>query len=380
MWPPSEARTEAIRRASFLPSVRWTKVLHLAKRHQILQLVNDGLACAQIEMPSDIEAELQTQSGAAVRDNLALAAEASRLQKLFDAADLPVLFLKGTSLAVLAYGSIGLRSAKDIDMLVPRDALIPAVKCLLSNGYRRVDPPPDISDRTMQLIMPLRKDIVFRHQQATITIELHWKLFRNPYAIEQESIFANSQVVSLTPSLELRSLGDEDLLTYLSVHGARHWWYRLKWLADVGALLAGGRVDIESVYRAAAVKGARRAVAQAILLCHHLLHMPVPDTLSKRLVKVPAVHWLTETAVQAMTVGDGKLVPREERFGTTRGSLSTLVLGDGWRYRLAELRSLMYNAADISTIPLPKRLSFLYLLLRFPLWAWRNMRRQKTAS
>jgi hypothetical protein len=42
-----------------------------------------------------------------VRKNLAMAAEALRLQRLFDDADLPVLFVKGTSLAVLAFGNVG---------------------------------------------------------------------------------------------------------------------------------------------------------------------------------------------------------------------------------------------------------------------------------
>jgi hypothetical protein len=378
MWPPSKARTEAIRRAAS-PSPSWTRVLSLAKRHQILGLVNDGLARAQITMPSDIAAELQVQTEAMVCENLALAGEAARLQKLFDAVDLPVLFLKGTSLSMLAYGSIGLRSAKDIDMLVPYERLTAAVECLVSNGYQRIDPPTDISDRAMRLIMPLRKDLAFIHEQSSINVELHWQLFRNPYAMDQTSTFAASQIVPLTESVGLRTLGKEDLFTYLCVHGARHWWYQVKWLADVGALLADGRFDIELVYRAAAEKGARRAAAQAILLCSRLLSTPLPEMLSKQLVEIPTIHWLKVTALNAMNFGGGELIPREGRFGTTRGSLSVLLLGESWRYRMAELRSLMNNTADISMVPLPTGLSFLYPLLRIPLWAWRKMRQQETS-
>ena len=65
-----------------------------------------------------------------VRENLAMAAEALRLQRLFDEADLPVLFVKGTSLAVLAFGNLGLRSGQDIDLLVPLETL-PAATALI---------------------------------------------------------------------------------------------------------------------------------------------------------------------------------------------------------------------------------------------------------
>ena len=71
-----------------------------------------------------------------------MAAEAVRLQRLFDDAGLPVLFLKGASLAAVAYGNLGLRSAKDIDLLVSPETLVPATALIVRAGYRRLDPPP----------------------------------------------------------------------------------------------------------------------------------------------------------------------------------------------------------------------------------------------
>lgn len=32
-------------------------------------------------------------------------------------------------------------------------------------------------------------------------------------------------------------LGSEDLFLYLSVHGARHGWFRLRWLKDIDQML-----------------------------------------------------------------------------------------------------------------------------------------------
>ena len=78
-----------------------------------------------------------------------------------------------------------------------------------------------------------------------------------------------------------------------------------------------------------------------------------------------------------MTAGHGEREPREVRFGTTRGSLSALLLGQSWRYRLVELRNLLTNETDVLAVPLPERLRFLYPIMRLPLWVWRHASRRK---
>ena len=84
------------------------------------------------------------------------------------------------------------------------------------------------------------------------------------------------------------------------------------------------------------------------------------------------VRWLEATAVDAMTLGQGEQEPRDVRFGTTRGSLSTFFLSGNWRYRLAELNNHLINQTDMLTVPLPEWLWFLYPILRLPLWTWRH--------
>jgi hypothetical protein len=86
--------------------------------------------------------------------------------------------------------------------------------------------------------------------------------------------------------------------------------------------------------------------------------------------------WLEATALNAMTGGLGEHDPHDIRFGTTRGSLSTFLLGGSWRYRVAELRFHLVSQTDVLTVRLPKRLSFLYPILRLPLWVWRHAKRR----
>src|SRR5262245_60036735 len=115
-WPPSNRRTEAIRTAAS-GTLDWARFLRIATRHQVIGLIHEGLIQARPNVPPEIADEIGTQAAALIRENLALAREAMRLQRLFDDADLPVLFVKGPALAVLAFGNVGLRSGQDIDLL-----------------------------------------------------------------------------------------------------------------------------------------------------------------------------------------------------------------------------------------------------------------------
>jgi len=114
MWPPSDRRTEAISAAIAGP-FDWSRFLRVAARHRVIGLVHDGLT----------RRETGRQATALVRENLVMASEALRLQSLFNEANLPVIFLKGTSLASLAFGNLALCGSQDIDLLVPYETRKP---------------------------------------------------------------------------------------------------------------------------------------------------------------------------------------------------------------------------------------------------------------
>jgi Uncharacterised nucleotidyltransferase len=371
IWPPSDRRTGIIRTAAAGP-LDWPRFLRVARRHQVIGLVHDGLTRVQPDVPPEIVRETGAQAATLVCENLEKARESLRLQRLFDEADLPVLFVKGAALSVLAFGDLGLRASQDIDLLVAYEMLPAATAILTRAGYCRYDPPPNISDWQLRIVMPLRKDLAFVHQVSGLQLELHWRLFLNPHAVTAPS-FVASRVVPLAGAAGLRTLGEEDLFAYLCMHGALHWWNRLKWLADVNALLAAMPQDgVERLTRAAEARSAGRAVAQALLLCRKLLQTPLPASLPGTLGKAATLRWLETTALNAMTAGHGEQDPHEVRFGTTRGSLSTFLLSRSWRYQLAELGIQLTNPADVLTLALPRPLQFLYPVLRLPLWAWRH--------
>src|SRR5262249_11048720 len=107
MWPPSDRRNRAIRAAAARP-LDWAHFLRVVKRHKVVGLAHDGLKQARPSVPLRYREELGAQAERLFRESLEMAAEAVRLQRMFDEAGIPVLFLKGASLAVLAYANLGL--------------------------------------------------------------------------------------------------------------------------------------------------------------------------------------------------------------------------------------------------------------------------------
>lgn len=371
-WPPSDRRTETIHVAA-AKQLDWPRFTRVVERHGVWCLVRDGLRQAKPAIPPEILGEIEEQTTSLVRSGLAMAVETVRLQRLFDEAGLSLLILKGASLAMLAYGNLGMRSAKDIDLLIRPELLEPAVALLKTSGYRRFDPAPNIGTKQLKLLMPFRGDFGFVHEDKGFVVELHWTLFMNQNAMDDASVWTQSRLVPLGGNNAVRTLGEEDLFAYLCVHGALHIWNQLKWLADINALLAAASEgSAERFHRAASERGSALPAAQAILLCEKVLQASLPEGFAAKLRQSRRAQWLEATALKSLTFGQGASIPREARFGTTWGTLSTIFLGQSWRYVVAELRNRVFNESDILAVPLPARLQFLYPILRLPLWFWRH--------
>jgi len=89
-WPPSPSRDASVRAAA-AAMAGWDEFLRIVIRHRVSGLVHDALAAAGVEVPFRISAQLRSRAEAAVRQNLLLLAELARLQRKFDAAQIPVL-------------------------------------------------------------------------------------------------------------------------------------------------------------------------------------------------------------------------------------------------------------------------------------------------
>jgi hypothetical protein len=200
-----------------------------------------------------------------------LAAETIRLQNLLNTSGIPVIILKGAVLEQLAYGSLATKQTRDIDLLVPPGCAELALRVLEGNGYALALPAKTLNAVQRRALIRYGREIELVDARNNLKVELQWRVVDNPLLLKGIDAHAATQHVILAEGVMLRTLAPDDLFAYLCVHGACHSWSRLKWLADLNALLVSTHADIEHVYRYAQRIGAGACAAQALLLCERLL-------------------------------------------------------------------------------------------------------------
>jgi hypothetical protein len=360
-WPPSPAREAAVRAAA--EGVDWTQFARVVARHRVAALALDGLRRAGIEPPAAVSAEAAKAGLGA----LAMARETLSLQRAFGEAGLEPLFVKGSTLALIAYGALGMKQSWDIDLLVRPADVIAGRRLLEQLGYVLIEP-EGLDEARFARFAALGKEAVFRNIATNITVELHWRLVDNPGLLGGLGEPPPAQQLPIGGET-VATLADEALFAYLCAHGTAHGWARLKWLADVNAFLTRpGAPDVERLYREAIRLGAGRTPAVALLLCHRLLGLALPEPLLAELRADRVALRLERTSLACLAYRGGA-----EEFGyhslpSLRVGLSHFALVPGPRYFGSELRHKWNSPTDRIRLPLPRPLGFLYHVIRIPMW------------
>jgi len=373
LWPPSPARNAAVATAAAGP-IDWARFVRVVRRQRVPGLVWNGLMQAGVDLPPEIAQKLKADAGQTARANLMLCAEAIQLQRKFEAAGLACAFLKGATVAVLAYGELGIRHAKDIDMLVSEADFSAACDLLVAQDYRRTKPAGPVSEQCLALWRRFSKDMEWHHDGKRINLELHWKLTTFSFLLTDPADLGRLQLVPVSAGLPLATLPQPDLFGYLCVHGANHGWSRLKWLADVNALLAGRPAAvIEEYFRFATERGIDRPVGQALLLCRLLFGLELPAGVAAKLDRSRIMVLSARAARFLMTRGGAEAEIYDLPFGTTYVYLLHFLMMKSLRDAASEAFNRSINLDDVIDMPLPGWLGFLYPLLRWPLWCVRRL-------
>ena len=351
----------------------WKFIVLGARRHRVASLVLAGLrACNSPHVPAGVIGELNRLSLANARRSLAQAAEIGRLGRLFAAAGISVLVLKGEALSVQLYGEAGWRTARDIDLLVDPDRFIASQQVLADAGYRPRAKPR--SPRQEAAYLRSIKEVEFFHSATGGLIELHHRLTANPHllSVPFASLWNEREEVNLGEA-RLATLPRGRLPLYLCAHGADHGWARLQWLVDFAAATRQMRT-LEDLVEAANACGLRAAFLQALGLSHEWLGLPVEERwLVARADDAQArrLDWLLDRLYTATDWYDA--APKRALRYALWERLYRLSLRSDWRYWYTQVRQDWFCPADWDAVPLPEALSWLYPFVR-P-WGWLIRRR-----
>lgn len=255
-------------------SVDWSRLFVLAEAHGVL-----GHLAVRVRgidgniAPAEIRQVLLEHHREQIFSTLRMTAELFRLLDLFAASEIPTLIVKGPALAMQAYGDPTMRSFGDLDFLVRQRDIRRATESLLAAGYEAAVPLSAIDAGKIP------GQYFFSKTDTKLVVELHndftLRYFPRPLPIEE--FFARRIRVCLDGH-EAPALSVEDELVLICIHGAKHLWERLMWIADVAALVS--RQTGISWGRATASARAVRAnhmLHTGLLLAADLLHAHLPE-------------------------------------------------------------------------------------------------------
>jgi hypothetical protein len=213
--------------------ISWEYLFATAQAHGLLPLLHKHLSGTSV--PSHFLSRLKRESVANSQNVLHLIAKQLRVYRLFKENNIPVALFKGPLLAQMAYGEISLRQAGDIDLLINRAHFAQARTLLESLGYEMS---PRLTSPQLASHLNNHCELQFMRDEWFTVVDLHWDLAPRSFVfnLHAEEVMSRLQSVSLAGTT-VETFGAEDLVLYLSMHGAKHLWRRLEWIASLAECL-----------------------------------------------------------------------------------------------------------------------------------------------
>ena len=360
-WPQENVDGDRIQSLARQP-IRWPYLLEIVHHHKVVPLFSRNLeSFAPGYMPDEPAAALRASEAANRETCLRRIGHLLLLNRLFCHGQVEYRVFKGIPLAIAAFDDPSLRDAGDIDLLVAEKDVFTASDILRSEGYVRFEPPARLTERRLRSYMAHQKDFSYQHPGAGMVIDLHWRLFRNPFLPANASLAQVGEHFVSLGSESIPTLPTPQLLLYLCVHGALDGWLRLKWLADIAALLR--TMTAEQLASTAAAAAQQRALPQlsaASLLCNDLLgSCPQPPGCLDRNDRTVA--HIVRFSKRLMTSNQCR--PIREQVSSTQWLLNEARLYTTLEYRLNLLERSLFRPRAWRRFDLPDALFPLYALL-----------------
>jgi hypothetical protein len=258
-------------------SLDWPKLLALANEQGLLPLLTQKLSHAE---PGVVPTEAQETLKSSFREqmvfDLRMLAELYRILDRFAAQGITVMVTKGPVLAHRCYGFSFARQYTDLDLVLRDAEILRATEALISLGYDAKVPPSAI-----RMNKPAG-EYAFTQLATKLLVELHTeKTFRYyPNALSIEKLLSRKSSVRLGEQ-DVSALSVEDELLLISIHGAKHFWERLLWIADVAALVTHNSIDWDRAAAIARAVDAQLMLRLALLLAGNIASATLPGAVRK---------------------------------------------------------------------------------------------------
>lgn len=336
------------------------RFLSLAEKHRITSLVWYSIRKHPASVfEHSLRSNLAEKHRKNIVNQLAITFDTIRLHNILQHAGIPYCLLKGQPIEARYYRHGMLREAGDIDILIEGTTLDTVCKLLLAAGYHIRNPIDQLFPLQRKYFLFIDNQLEVEAPGSGTTIELHWRPL---------------QAVGTLPAIDLRQqknrwlvggheipfLNDEETLLYLCAHGAKHAWYRLKWVFDLPQVLKSREWDWASLLAKAEAQHCMHEFLLGLSLAQAFSDWIAPPLMQASLQKFDAPKKYFPLIAQAIVKPDHWLntpigiLKRNHyltRFHRTPKD---------WLYHLA---SLTTNRRDWDLVPLPNALFPFYFIL-----------------
>lgn len=349
----------------------WKMFLDLAIHHRLFPLLASKIDMFDESLiPQFVTQTIKSLYKQNIFKMLQLSGEMNQLAEVFDLKGVKAIFLKGPILGNDIYGDVSQRTCGDLDILIPIEELDFTHQLLEVNGYKKDD-----------YIQSVLEDWRWRHHHVTyyhtkkkIKIEIHWRLNPGPGIEPTFHELWERKRKSLLSNRSIYILGREDLFLFLVSHGARHGWSRLRWLIDIQQMVRQG-LDWKEINYLVKKYNNFHVVGQSIILSSQLLNEEITKDMQSFISNNRSKSLAQEAIfyIKKMVSLHDETLPKNV-FLYHRRHLFSLM---STKQKVLFILSYLYPYhIDTITLPLPKKLHFLYFILRPFLCFWRKARRQ----
>jgi len=233
-----------------------------------LGLLDQGLA------PVEVRQKLRDAARAQTLFTLGLTAELFRVLDRFAALGIAALLTKGPVLSARCYGDPGLRQYTDLDLVLRDEDVYRATEAMMALGYQ-----PKVPLKAIQA-KKAPGEYVFVQNGTKLLVEFHTeRTFRyHPKPLCVDALFERQARVRFDGH-DVPALSNEDELILICIHGAKHFWERLMWIADVAALASRQTINWNRALAAAREVQAQRMLQVGLLLARNMLGARLPAEL-----------------------------------------------------------------------------------------------------
>lgn len=270
------------------PVYQWGGVIDVALRHGLIGPLQSAVSKMH-SVPDSLFSTIQSVHLNCAARNFQLLNALFEVLAAFRECGTELCVLKGPAVALLAYGQITTREFTDLDLLIRHEDLDRAEGVLAQLGYLRAN---HVVGRFHS-----EKDIQFLRASDDVLVELHWALNAptRRFPVEETGIWNRRQTLYFQNDA-IPTLGVEDTLINLCIHGSVHGWSSLKWIFDIARLLSSKSVlvDWDSLIERCRTVGCERILIVNLRLAFVFFGVKPPDAIAAQILEDKSITALVE--------------------------------------------------------------------------------------